>query len=483
MSRGMIFLLSAPSTVVNGALQAASSCDSDLERVAEWIAFYFPQAAVWGQLETVADACTRVARRRLRRAAAAAPNACTMTPASPASQPRGPAPICAPARVAPRPSAIGALPCAFSDVAFVVPLGVTGIEEWVPPRRPACMRTPLLTSRATAYTACGHQARAQLARVRSWQLHRAQSSAEPAVFAVGAMAKAVRQWQQRMGRSRGIGQRAPPIYVIQGALHTTLLPTPCVSVSGQLWSAADEAPLDERQLMVAMGSAHAAPFLCAMVHDGVVTAPQARALVGQATHGASVRLVVRQLWAGVVRIHGDVASPTVGLVGAGMGLTGLQIARELQASITFAAEGCPRAAAAGRYMLSAAGHSPTWFGRAESPALASAAWTTTVEAVTLRCAPFSIANAHYPRGVEAALRELAAVLRGVRARQPLAVVYENTSGLWRRPELRRRVEALFLQILPEYDWRGTLVSPHLHSGSRMRRRRVFYFGVRQASVA
>ena len=69
------------------------------------------------------------------------------------------------------------------------------------------------------------------------------------------------------------------------------------------------------------------------------------------------------------------------------------------------------------------------------------------------------------------------MLRGVRARAPTVVIYENTHGLWRHASMRRRVEAA-LRGCQGYEWEAIVVSPHLHAGVPVRRVRVFYVGVR-----
>ena len=94
-----------------------------------------------------------------------------------------------------------------------------------------------------------------------------------------------------------------------------------------------------------------------------------------------------------------------------------------------------------------------------------------IEIITLRCAPFV-----HGEGVEAALRELRAVMESVAARRPRVVVYENTSGLWEKKELRSRVEMLLgrAQFL---NWESLRVSPHKNCGLGVVRERVFYVGV------
>jgi len=240
----------------------------------------------------------------------------------------------------------------------------------------------------------------------------------------------------------------------------------------------DEAPLSTGQLLAALATPYATEALRTVAKEGTASNAQIRALLGQSTHASSVRAVAQKIVKELHRQHGQLPAPTVGLLGTGLGLTGAQLTHTLgaDARILFAAEACPTTTEIGRRFLQLLGHHPTWYGRAESHALADPMWSTSIEAITLRCAPFSQANPNFPAGTEAALREIAAVLRGTRARAPLAYVYENTDGLWRHPELCARLETLFALILPDYELRTLITSPHTHSGQRTRRKRVFYYG-------
>jgi hypothetical protein len=200
-----------------------------------------------------------------------------------------------------------------------------------------------------------------------------------------------------------------------------------------------------------------------------------RALYGQATHEASTTEALERLnerSGGRLRKQPE---PTVGCIGAGTNLTGLQALRWLGAtsSYLFTAEACPIAGPAGDAFAAACGHSPRRFERAECDALQSPRWHSSLELITLRCAPYSLANASYPKGVEAALAELFAVICGLAARRPLFVVFETTAGVWKRPGLRMRVEAILRTA--SYEWEASRCSP-LTQGGVCERDRIFYTG-------
>ena len=371
---------------------------------------------------------------------------------------------------------VGAVPCAYPDLPpfsldFLLEHTIT-VRQYA--RSPASAASPNISPRATAYVPPDPQAATQLERVQKWRLERLLSPTElDVVFAIGSFSKSIRAWRKRTRSSH-----APPLYVLRRAYSALRLHTPCVSASGHLWSVRDCAPLDARQLCEVLDTTSAASDLQAMVTDSTLSAYRLRCLCGQATHGGVMRRIIRRLHSLASARHPWPASPTLGLLGAGIGFSGLQAVAALgssTASILFAADACPRAAPAGRQLLSRRGHEPTWFARAEAPALASAEWHVTMEVITLRCAPVSWANAYYPRGVEGALHELWAVCAGVRARRPIAILYETTAGLWKRPDLRYRLERLLLAALPEYQWEGAKLSPHRHANSRWSRDRVFYY--------
>lgn len=70
-------------------------------------------------------------------------------------------------------------------------------------------------------------------------------------------------------------------------------------------------------------------------------------------------------------------------------------------------------------------------------------------------------------------------MEGVAARRPQVALYENTAGLWKRPEMRARVESILCGIGSAYEWEAMPVSPHEHAAFPARRPRVFYVGVRR----
>jgi site-specific DNA-cytosine methylase len=147
----------------------------------------------------------------------------------------------------------------------------------------------------------------------------------------------------------------------------------------------------------------------------------------------------------------------------------------------WSAEGCPIARRAHRAFWKSLGQEPTEWTLAEDDDLADPQHRVDVELVTLRCAPFSPKNRKFPTGCEAALRELCAVIKGVRKRSPCVIIYENTAGLWRKASLRRRVE-MVLRKCRGYRWEAIKVSPHIHAGVPVRRMRVFYVGIKGASA-
>lgn len=501
ISGGMFMILwySSRSLPLPSSIPALPYVGPDGAAISAWVTWHSSFTAPLpsgGQLRTRATHCLKTCRRYLRRSGASArisdvveqlvvASVSIVAVDSPAlqsssAQQQHPPPsstvVVVPGRRLTSSAVVGAVPCAYPDrppfsLDFLLEHTIT-VRRYA--RSPASAASPNISPRATAYVPPDPQAATQLERVQKWRLERLLSPTElDVVFAIGSFSKSIRAWRKRTRSSH-----APPLYVLRRAYSALRLHTPCVSASGHLWSVRDCAPLDARQLCEVLDTTSAASDLQAMVTDSTLSAYRLRCLCGQATHGGVMRRIIRRLHSLASARHPWPASPTLGLLGAGIGFSGLQAVAALgssTASILFAADACPRAAPAGRQLLSRRGHEPTWFARAEAPALASAEWHVTMEVITLRCAPVSWANAYYPRGVEGALHELWAVCAGVRARRPIAILYETTAGLWKRPDLRYRLERLLLAALPEYQWEGAKLSPHRHANSRWSRDRVFYY--------
>ena len=484
-SRGMQTLLVQSSVALR--VLADIGCSQPVAgAVLLWLAFYSCQSSPpppppgGGQLAVAlpdrARACLKVAHRYLRRSPAAAADA--SPPSPPPPLPPKPAPVTSPRLAALRPRSsrvVGAVPCCFPDDP---PYPSTSSTLHIPirsfPTVPATMK-PWTVPRSSSYTPPDRQAAAQRLRMQSWGMRRLLTSGRlDIVFAFGSVAKLVRQWRARVRPPSG---RSPPLYLLRRACSSTALHTPGVSASLHLWSVLHEAPLDAVQYCQVLASPSASSSLHSLVLGGSISQYTMRCVCGQATHGGVIRLVVLRLVALASAVHTWPSAPSVMLVGAGAGFTGLQCVAALGPSsfVMGAIDACPRARAVGQLLLAARGHDPTWFSRAEAAALATPMWAATLEAVTLRCAPFSIANPLAPRGQEGALHELAAVCRGIAARSPLTILFETTSGLWRDASLRLRLEQILQDTLPAYVWEGAILSPHLHAGSKWRRVRVFYY--------
>jgi len=255
------------------------------------------------------------------------------------------------------------------------------------------------------------------------------------------------------------------------------VPTALASSNGHLWDARDGAPLDLRQYAAVFGLL---PWMQALqAAQQEVTCSQMRSLLGQGVHAAAAALVLNRT---MRRLGTDQwrCLRTFGSLGSGVDTFGAVLLGMMTkgASYVWAAEGCLIARRAHRAFWTTLGQCPQMFPRADDLILASTRWSVDVELLTLRCAPFSPMNRTYPAGCDAALAELSAVLRGVCARRPRLIVYENTQGLWRRAEMRARVE-MILSACSEYEWEAMLVSPHMHAGVPVRRVRVFYVAMRR----
>lgn len=388
------------------------------------------------------------------------------------------------AKSAPRtpPPRVGALKCAFDD--HWEPLQLRG-----PLRRPIAQWTPLqlrpakgslaalmpVRRKKWAEKASEAQQRGQRQRVQEWNLARWAAGCT----AVYTMASVARAWKKRQrkkvcGGPRGQLSRA----VAVEAMRCELAPTATASPNGHWHDAATGRPLQLPQFAALMGVLWCVPRLAATL--AVVTASQLRSLLGQGCHGGSMELVLArarsrmgsQRWLGLQSFSS---------LGAGVGCAAAAVAKALGSGCRYVAwaEGCAIAQRAHEAYWADAPTQPKWFCRAEAPELADPAWRADIEVITLRCAPFSMANRYYPRGRAAALAELQAVMEGVRARGPELVIYENTRGLWRERDTRLQVEAILRTTGADYEWESSVVDPARHLGVPVQRARVFYVGVRR----
>jgi hypothetical protein len=213
--------------------------------------------------------------------------------------------------------------------------------------------------------------------------------------------------------------------------------------------------------------------------ESTVTNNQLHALFGQGVHAASSTVVARRLLARVApgqRQH----LRTYGALGAGVNLFGLIMGAVLGATCKWWAEGCGIARRANEAIQSFTGQKAAWFARAESVPT-GADMKVGLELLTLRCAPWSPKSRNFPQGCWAAIAELLAVMEGIKARSPRAIVVENTAGLWRHDIWRERVESCLLTC-EEYEWEAVITSPHVHSAVPVIRWRVFYIGVRRDTL-
>ena len=328
------------------------------------------------------------------------------------------------------------------------------------------------------------QQRDQLTKVVSWDLGRAVTEESPvAVFTMGAMSKAIRE-QPGGGR--------PMLKTIRAQLHFDKTPTATASGAGHLWgvwrvattagrSRVVTQPLDAAQYARVFGVPWAEAALSSLVTDGVVKAAVFRELMGQGTHGASVAAVVERLMS---HIPIDVMQPgklgrTVASIGAGVGLTGFQIAQCIRGTVTVMVDNWEVARKAGSHLARQlqGTHQPTQFSAADGMEFARDGQRCLIDAVTMQCAPFSQAGKDDFNERMGAVEDLRATMGAVARRRPMGILVENTSGLLGLPEWRARVEGV-LNSLVSYQWEMMVTSPHSHAGVGVKRKRVYYYAWR-----
>lgn len=376
-----------------------------------------------------------------------------------------------------RPAAVGALPCAlrFEDSPLQIRANRKRIAQWDPPRCHHVARLALEVDETSVWPTHWQQV-AQAEHVQSWQLHTVLTRRRPVVFTIGIATQIVREWRARNGYDDDV---APTKAVLRSILPVGryITPTALACPSGHLWDARSGLPLTIKQYAVVLGKL---PWLSALQEAAcVVTPAQMRALLGQGDHSATTELCLARCrqrlgesrWAQL---------KTVGSLCCGIDLMGAVVCRTLGANKRWAVEACPIARKAHSAFWSALGcQVDETILRAEDPALADDRFHVDVELVTPRCAPFSLKNRYYPAGCWAAIAELEAILRGVFIRRPRVVIYENSYGLWRRSGAWRKLVETLLCGDRSYQWESMVVSPELHCGINVRRKRVIYIGLLQ----
>ena len=349
------------------------------------------------------------------------------------------------------------------------------IAEYAMPAAASAMRPAarVIPPRREAYKPENTQSQQQLRAMQGLRLERLLTSEAPdAYFTVGTMEKAVRAW-----RARG-GKGLVPVCVVEGAVTRVKLPCSCTADTGHVWSVRDLAPLDDRQLLAALGSRFAEKAVATAGRQAALTESMMRRALGGATHdgliAAAAARARERLRAKGQQVRRTGA--TVGALGAGIGLSAAQLARAVGGTVTFTAEGCEAVGPAGDAMLRALGHSPRRFKRAEAAELAAPAWRVDCEVVTLPCGAYSPAG--NGKELDARLRELAAAASGMVARRPAMVLVETSAGLWRTPVVRARYEAI-LRACEAYEWEAIRIDPAEHLGLGVSRTRVVYAGIRK----
>ena len=331
-----------------------------------------------------------------------------------------------------------------------------------------CSLSGVIGERSRPYEPRTTQQKEQWRRVERWGLGRL-ADTEATAFTIGSLLRAMRRWQS--GRHKGC---KPPLEAVRAATSSGMAPTATASNTGHVWTYAG--PLCERQLAAYLGTPQMAPVLGQLVSERVVSEAQMRALCGQATHGASMRVAVHRAAAKAGLQERPV---TLAMLGAGVGFSWVQALQELGegSCLSWVAEAEGVTAAAGRVAARWMGQSPEEHARAEDVALADMRWRVDGEIWTLRCAPFSQAASGAPTGVEEGLQELLAVATVAESRRSTFYVVETTAGLWRHRDIRLRYEGVLRAM--DVQWEAIHTSPHRHAGVPVTRERIFYVGVRR----
>jgi hypothetical protein len=358
----------------------------------------------------------------------------------------------------------GPLPSAASRRRMVV-------EEWHP-CTVGCQEGPL-PERTYGCRKETHAQAAQKAEVTTWGLRRLGET--EVRFAYAKVRDTVKSWRhEQRAKGRHDWEAAqPPLRMIREAVANSAATSVTCSAGSQLWDG--DGPLDCLQQAAAFGvpmswrGAVAAVRACPQVSDAAI-----RALFGQCVHWCTGRLIAQRIRAKIGRHPRSFAQ-----LGAGWGLLGAALHEEAETAggtieYLWMAEADGIAQQAHEALWRHTGQAPRRFARAEEVQDAPRA---EVELISLRCAPFSQANAS-GKGINAAIRELEAAMELCALRRPKCVVYENVDGVWRNEARRKQVQGALAAMGKDYVWEVIRTSPHVHGGAKMRRWRIFYIGVR-----
>jgi hypothetical protein len=383
------------------------------------------------------------------------------------------------------PPRVGRVTCSFEDT---LPDGLPSEAELVTTtahsiRVFSARRVPLTRTLADTIPASDcevhmtdEQQRSQRARFRAVRMDRLLGDGTTSM-AVFQPAKLSRVLQSCVGWRRGATGAVPPhASALRRAVWDEVGPTMLASSNHHPWDVRAGQPLTAVQCCAYFGLLAWRAALLVMA--AAVTPCQFRSLLGQACHSSSVEYVIRRT---LRRVDPSVRPrlKSFAALGAGVNTMGLVLVAVLGSAARYVwwAEACDIAQRAHVALWTHLGTRPVHHLRAEDPRLSTPRWRVDVELLSLRCAPFSPRSMQFPKGCAAALRELVAVLRGVAARRPAVIIYENTAGLWRTPLWRARVEFFLRYYCPDYEWESVLLSPHWHSNVPVRRPRVFYMAV------
>ena len=333
----------------------------------------------------------------------------------------------------------------------------------------------LARRRSKPYAPTNVQQHAQLAEVRSWQLHRCLLATEwnvggvrlrvdDAVFVLSRMATAVRTWRAAQQDSSTV----VPVDILQPHLHRGVLRTPLASSQGHWWRIRELGPVEAEFIQEAMGYFLWAPR-CGETLAPCLSETQLRAAWGQSVHADVVwwawhhgfppeRMERASLLHRVPREPQESLPPLrrkLALIGSGAGLWALPY-RQLynESTIEYICEPHRIMQEACVALFRTQAPAPAVFGWAHEEGTFQRAPAVHDMAVSIACAPFSEANRKYPAGVPGALAQLAGVVRLVRATRPWRIVIEQTGSLMKgsRLEARTAYENILRQLI-EHGYR------------------------------
>ena len=339
------------------------------------------------------------------------------------------------------------------------------------------------------------------AKLAQWEAHRCNTNA---VVCISRADRELKKWTKRSKQRKRDGDdedqelqktpRAPPAGMLQGQLHTTVLPTAIASKTDRYYLVDKGRHMSARETANAMGYRPDGRLKAVIgtthketgrLPAGARTEMQAIAMQNEGMHVPTLRAVLRSGMPSMahserkVRLYdmcsgiGTMAEAVDQETGGNMEVVGAAERDARKRSIlqeVWQDKGLKRA----RIYVDALGEDA-----ADGP-------EADVFGMTPDCGKWSSASTVSEEEAMAETGKVKLMMRYATRKRPRMVVLESVATLLGNGRMRRcgeAIEAALRGALPDYTWRAQIVDPWTHIGAPMRRERAFWVGTRPTATA